>query len=325
MLSSSSTVGIVGREHPDPPDRERRERHHRDRRLFGARGRRETVPAQHRHQLLLDQSRVPGRVLRLDQQAHLPVAVHHEFQQPFEREHLADGRVPVRVEVDVPLDEQLVRAGRQVVLPGAEVERVQVGQRAFAHQTASVGGAVQPAVVDADQMTVSGQPDVTLERVGAVANCLLVGRQRVFGDLRGGASVGNDHRSIGAHTNTVTARRPTGTPDVHSAGVSCRDAAVEPGPISGRDGAARRRTCPIHPAGTGTTRRRAPPVAAHSRTRRSRSVVLDLGGATTTQPGTPDRKPDCVVDREGSGGGRGERKPSHNPGADLGDLLLPEH
>ena len=76
----------------------------------------QAVPAQHLDQPALDLGAVPGRVFGLDEQAHRPAAVAQRLQQPVEGEQ--PGEVGQRLLV-----------GRVAGVPGAEVERVELGQR----------------------------------------------------------------------------------------------------------------------------------------------------------------------------------------------------
>ena len=77
-------------------------------------------------------------------------------------------------------------------LPGAEVERRQLGELQGGDGAAAVGGAVDPPVVDADELAVRGQPDVALQGVRAVLDRLPVRGERVFGDVLGGSPMGDD-------------------------------------------------------------------------------------------------------------------------------------
>ena len=79
-------------------------------------------------------------------------------------------------------------------VPRAEVQRVQLGQRPGADPAAAVAGAVQPAVVHADQVPVAGQPDVALQAVGALVEGAQVRGEGVLGQRVRGAAVGEDQR-----------------------------------------------------------------------------------------------------------------------------------
>ncbi len=90
---------------------------------------------------------------------------------------------------------RLVRVGVPVH-PGAEVERGQVRELQGRDGAAAVGGAVHPAVVDADQMAVRGEPYVALQPVGALFDGPAIGGQRVLGCRLGGTAMGYDGRQV---------------------------------------------------------------------------------------------------------------------------------
>ena len=69
---------------------------------------------------------------------------------------------------------------------------MQPGQIQVAHRTHAVRGAVDRAVVHADQVPVAGQADVALEGVGARLDGGLIGEFGVFGDAPGCAAVRSD-------------------------------------------------------------------------------------------------------------------------------------
>ena len=76
------------------------------------------------------------------------------------------------------------------------------------HHPAPVAGAVDPAVVHADEHAVAGQPDVALEGVGAVVERRLEGLQGVLRVRPGRAAVG-DHLHRAGHGSIVPHdRRP---------------------------------------------------------------------------------------------------------------------
>lgn len=81
------------------------------------------------------------------------------------------------------LDEQFCRTGAPVedeadqiaqrehtlrLFVGAEVHVAQLVQRQLTDQAGGIGGAVDGAVVHADQVTVAGEPDVAFDTVGAL-------------------------------------------------------------------------------------------------------------------------------------------------------------
>ena len=70
----------------------------------------------------------------------------------------------------------------------------QVGQVELGHHPATVRGAVDPAVVHADQVAVAGQPDVALQPVGALVDRPQVGAEGVLGQRVRGAAVRDDQR-----------------------------------------------------------------------------------------------------------------------------------
>ena len=80
------------------------------------------------------------------------------------------------------------------LLPGAPVQALERGQLERGDAADAVGGAVDPPVVDADQVPVGGQPDVALEGVGALVDRAQVGLERVLRLVPAGSSVGDDLR-----------------------------------------------------------------------------------------------------------------------------------
>jgi hypothetical protein len=143
------------------------------------------VPAQRLDQAALHLGAVPGRVLGLDQQPDRPAAVPHRFQQPVEGEQ--------------PGEVGQFLVGREAGMPRAEVQHVELGQRLAADQAAAVAGAVEPAVVHADQVAVAGEPDVALEAVRPVLEGAQVGTQGVLRQRVGSAAVGEDQWSVLVH------------------------------------------------------------------------------------------------------------------------------
>ncbi len=103
---------------------------------------------------------------------------------------------------------QLVGRARQLVVPGPEVQLLQAGQVQLADDAAAVGGAVDGAVVHADQVAVPGQPDVALQAVGAGVDGSQVGGQGVLGDVAGGTPVGDHQRvRVGLQDRTAPVAR----------------------------------------------------------------------------------------------------------------------
>ena len=148
----------------------------------------------------LDQAGIAGRVLGLDGEVERPSGVRDELEEPLEGQH------PTAVDAQ--------RVGVDAVVPGPEVELVELGQLEGRDDAAGVAGAVDPAVVDADEVTVGGQAYVALERIGARVDGPLVGGHRVLGRLGRGAPV-RDHldrsrparegRHIESHETTSSA------------------------------------------------------------------------------------------------------------------------
>ncbi|CUR60319.1 hypothetical protein NOCA2740003 [metagenome] len=136
----------------------------------------------------LDQAAVAGRVLGLDRQLDVAVIVGHRLQQLAQREDAA--------ELDVAVLGLVVEVGPGI-LPGREVELVEVGQLHGGHDALGRRRPPQVAVVDADQVAVGGEPYVALERLGAHVERLEVGPEGVFGVLLARASMGDD---LGPHT-----------------------------------------------------------------------------------------------------------------------------
>ena len=74
-----------------------------------------------------------------------------------------------------------IRGGRPARVPGSEVQFLQLGEVAPADHAAPVTGPVQPPVVYADQVPVTGQPHIALEPVSALGDGAQVRRKRVLG------------------------------------------------------------------------------------------------------------------------------------------------
>ena len=83
---------------------------------------------------------------------------------------------------------------RPAGVPGAEVQLVELRQGVLADRATAVAGALQPAVVQADQVPVAGQPDVALQPVGALVDGAQVRAEGVLGQRvrrsRGGRTPG---------------------------------------------------------------------------------------------------------------------------------------
>jgi len=133
-------------------------------------------------ELPLDLTGVPGGVLGLDHQPDLPAAAHHRGDEAAQRQEL----VPLMVQVGH------LHLAVVIQLPGAEVQTLQGGQLERGDQAFAVGGPADVAVVGADQVGVSGEPYIALERIGAFGNGAQVGLERVLGQIPAGSPVGDD-------------------------------------------------------------------------------------------------------------------------------------
>ena len=194
--SSSSTVGTSRREQAHPPDRGRREAHDDDgmveigrlpqaRRRPGRAGPAEAV--EHLDEGLLDQPAVAGRVLGLDEQAHVAAGVVDEAEQHLQGEHPTArpcgrprrrrGRGCRRASARRPSRAGRCARTRSRAVPG-------VRRSSSLTDPAPVGGAVDGAVVHADQVPVAGHPDVALEPSAPPVDGPFVGGQGVLGDGR---------------------------------------------------------------------------------------------------------------------------------------------
>ncbi len=146
----------------------------------------------------LDQPAVTRRVLGLDRELDRPVRVRDGLEQPAQREHL--------VEVGIRID-GLVVESRPRVLPRGELELVEIGQLHRRDQAARARDPPEITVVDADQVTVRGQPDVALQRLGPLADRFEIGPPGVLGVLVARAAVRDD---LGPHAhNSDPSRRAT--------------------------------------------------------------------------------------------------------------------
>src|SRR6266508_1987887 len=131
---------------------------------------------------------VPVGVLGLDQQPHLPPRLQRGVQQALQGE---DAR---RASPHRAIQDQIVGRLGQPRMPRAEVQLVELRQGVRADPATTVAGAFQPAVVQADQMAVAGQPHVAFEPVGTLGDRLQVGTERVLGLHRRGPAMGEDQR-----------------------------------------------------------------------------------------------------------------------------------
>ena len=77
-------------------------------------------------------------------------------------------------------------------VPGAHVEAGDLVDGAGVDPQVTVGDAGGARVVEQDGHAVGGEPDVHLERLGALVEGLLVGDVGEFGVVGGGAPVGDD-------------------------------------------------------------------------------------------------------------------------------------
>ena len=126
------------------------------------------VVAQQLDERLLDEPGVPRRVLGLDRELHRPVDGAQRVEQPLAASAPGSGRDPA------PPSSRWT-AGRRPPCgatrpPRPEVELGEVGQLERRHDAAAARGPVHPAVVDADQHAVAGEPHVALDAVGAVGS-----------------------------------------------------------------------------------------------------------------------------------------------------------
>ena len=100
----------------------------------------------------------------------------------------------------------LVVEVRPRVLPRREVEVLELGELHRGDDPVAVCGTTQVPVVHADQVSVRGQPDVALERLGALVESRHVGTKGVFGILGTGAAMGNHLRPAPDHAVIVLPR-----------------------------------------------------------------------------------------------------------------------
>lgn len=122
-------------------------------------------------QALFDETAVAHRVFGLDEQPDRATPVEGEGEQLAQRED---------------------RGGRSGVVPGPEVEFAQLGQRQLADRAAAVGGAVDGAVVHADEFVIAGEADVAFESVGTLGESEFVGAQGVLGPIPRCPAMGDD-------------------------------------------------------------------------------------------------------------------------------------
>ncbi len=196
-----------------PPQRGRGVRHDGHRRDRPRQGLGQAVAAEQVDQAALDQSAVPGRVLGLDVQldalAVRRAPFERELQEPFQGQH----GPPLGIGLDL-LPGRLQQRVALARLPRGEVQRLEVGQLEGREHTAPVAGAVDPAVVHADQDPVAGQPNVALEGVGTLFQGQLVRTEGVLGVRGRGAPVCHDLHGAGAgHAPTLPGRRRTCQPN----------------------------------------------------------------------------------------------------------------
>ena len=245
-LSISITTGTSGASPLHPLQRGEREAHHPRRRAG-------TVPAevaQHLDQAALDQAAVPRRVLGLDRDLDRPLVVGHGLEQLAQGQHLVERLVAVR--------RLVVEVGPRV-LPGREVERVEVGEVHRRDDAAGARRTPEVAVVDAHQVAVGGQPDVALEGLGAGVEGRDVRAEGVLGRDVAGAAVRHDLRP---HARIVACLR-----------VRCGDAARRVRPC-----------CPRSRGRTPSTRRCRPDPAC-----RPRGVKITCGSPSTVTPASRSR------------------------------------
>jgi hypothetical protein len=146
---------------------------------------------EHLRQPALDQRAVAGGVLGLDEDLDPPVGVRDQGQELAQRQ---------QVRAVVPLDDVgdlVVRRGGLPLqlLPGPPVQPLELGQLQGRHEAAAVGGPVDAPVVHAHQVTVGGEPDVALERVGADLDGLEVGGEGVLRLVGAGTPVRHHERT----------------------------------------------------------------------------------------------------------------------------------
>src|SRR5260370_357738 len=145
----------------------------RDDRAFGAR----PELAQRRDQLLLEPGVGDRHLLGLDHEA-----------------DLADGQL-----------DHLLEQG--YVLASARVEAAQLGGRVISDQALAVCGALERVVVDDDQPAVGGEVDVAFDEVAPGIDGGAKRSHRVFGMLRGIASVSAEERAAVVVNGLVTGSR----------------------------------------------------------------------------------------------------------------------
>ena len=172
--------GQAGGQFADPPHRERGERHDRDLDGVVGSGLGQPVPAQQPDQPALDVGAVrEGCLVSMSSRTGRSAARTADSSRSRVSSRARSGSGGKSESSGGPV-------------PRGEVERVQLGQGARADPAASVAGAVEAAVVHADQVPVAGQPDVALQPVGALVERAQVCGEGVLGQRRGGAAVGED-------------------------------------------------------------------------------------------------------------------------------------
>ena len=164
-------------------------------------------PAQLGDDGLLDPPGVPGGVLGLDGQEDGPRAAGDQVQER------GKGQDPARIVgqhvlagpgLEPPVGQPTLpqrtagRARSAVLRPGLEVVLAQVGQRLGRHHPPAIARAVDPAVVDADEVPVSGQANIALQAISTLVYGQLIGGEGVLGLLGAGTSVG-DHKWTAGH------------------------------------------------------------------------------------------------------------------------------
>ena len=109
-----------------------------------------------------------------------------------------------------------VSPGRSAMLPRGPVELLEPGELQRRHDALAVGGAVDPAVVHADQVVVGGEPHVALDPVGARARTPCGRPAGCVGLLVAGAAMGDDEAGADRSGGSGCPRRQRPLHDVHS-------------------------------------------------------------------------------------------------------------
>jgi len=92
-----------------------------------------------------------------------------------------------------PVGENAAAVGRE---PVPRIGGAELGQGPATDRTGEIGGAVERLVVDHHRGAVPGEPDVELERVGALLHRQLEGRQGVLRRVGRGAPMGDDRPGV---------------------------------------------------------------------------------------------------------------------------------